>query len=419
MINPARKGEFTVRRNRILCLMIVVVMAVLACSPAYALKSSTLCRGSKGEKVRQLQQALINYGYLSGSADGKFGPMTEQAVIQFQKANNLTADGLAGTKTLALLLGGTASSTTQSSSASSSQSSSAASSSSSSSSTASSSASSAPAASSSSSVGLFGGDYSTIRIGDRGSRVKVMQQALISLKYLSGKADGIFGNQTLNAVYVFQSRSGLKQDGLAGKKTLTALEAAVSSGTTATSASTATQASAPSQTTSSSSSASAPAASSTVTVASVSAPDSSSIRLLHWFNDIKPTLKNGDHLLIYDPSTGLSWTLSVLSRGRHCDCEPLTKADTDTMVQSFGGKNTWTQHGVYVKLPNGTWTVGSTHDMPHQSGSIKNNGFDGHLCVHFLRNMEEAETNDPNYGVSNQKTIRELWKRISGQDINY
>ena len=57
--------------------------------------------------------------------------------------------------------------------------------------------------------------------------------------------------------------------------------------------------------------------------------------------------------------------------------------------------------------------------MPHQSGSIKDNGFNGHLCVHFLRNMEEAETNDPNYGVSNQKTIRELWKKISGQDINY
>ena len=50
MFNPARKGEFTVRRNRILCLLIVVIMAVLACSPAYALKSSTLCRGSKGEK---------------------------------------------------------------------------------------------------------------------------------------------------------------------------------------------------------------------------------------------------------------------------------------------------------------------------------------------------------------------------------
>ena len=399
------------RRNRILCLLIVIGMAVLACAPAYALKASTLCRGSKGENVRLLQQALINLGYLSGKADGKFGPMTEEAVISFQKANSLTADGLAGTKTLSLLLGGQSTQVVQPAvTVPASQASAPAQASSSSAS----SQVPAPAASSSSS-GLFGGDYSTISIGDRGSRVKTMQQALITLKYLSGKADGIFGQQTLKAVYTFQSRSGLRQDGLAGKKTLTALESAVSSGSTVSQASVSTQAAQAS----SSSSASKPDASSAVTTASVSAPGISSIKLLHWFNDVKPSLKNGDHLLIYDPSSGLSWTLNVLSRGRHCDCEPLTKADTDTMVQSFGGKNTWNQHGVYVKLPNGTWTVGSTHDMPHLSGSIKDNGFDGHLCVHFLRNMEEAETNDPNYGVSNQKTIRELWKRISGQEINY
>lgn len=399
------------RRNRILCLLIVIGMAVLACAPAYALKASTLCRGSKGENVRLLQQVLINLGYLSGKADGKFGPMTEEAVISFQKANSLTADGLAGTKTLSLLLGGQSTQVVQPAvTAPAAQASAPAQASSSSTS----SQVPAPAASSSSS-GLFGGDYSTISIGDRGSRVKTMQQALITLKYLSGKADGIFGQQTLKAVYTFQSRSGLRQDGLAGRKTLTALESAVSSGSTVSQASSSTQAAQ----SSSSSSASKPDASSAVTTASVSAPGISSIKLLHWFNDVKPSLKNGDHLLIYDPSSGLSWTLNVLSRGRHCDCEPLTKADTDTMVQSFGGKNTWNQHGVYVKLPNGTWTVGSTHDMPHLSGSIKDNGFDGHLCVHFLRNMEEAETNDPNYGVSNQKTIRELWKRISGQEINY
>ena len=401
-----RKGEFTVRRNRILCLLIAVVMAVLACGPAYALKATTLCRGSKGDNVRLLQQALIGFGYLSGQADGKFGPMTEEAVIRFQKANGLTADGLAGTKTLSLLLGGQTVPAVQAPSA-----------------PAEVSVPSAPSQSSTqaqtsvSSGGLFGGDYSTISIGDRGSRVKAMQQALISLKYLSGKADGIFGEQTLKAVYTFQSRSNLKQDGLAGKKTLTALESAVRSGSTAPASS---ETSAPAQSASSSSSSvSKPDASSTVTTAAVSAPGVSSIKLLHWFNDVKPSLKSGEHLLIYDPSSGLSWILNVLSRGRHCDCEPLTKADTDTMVQSFGGKNTWNQHGVYVRLPNGTWTVGSTHDMPHLSGSIKDNGFDGHLCVHFLRNMDETETSDPNYGVSNQKTIRELWKRVSGQDSTY
>jgi hypothetical protein len=55
--------------------------------------------------------------------------------------------------------------------------------------------------------------------------------------------------------------------------------------------------------------------------------------------------------------------------------------------------------------------------MPHMSGSIKDNGFNGHLCVHFLRDMSEARKNDPNYGVANQETIRALWKSISGQEI--
>ena len=50
-------------------------------------------------------------------------------------------------------------------------------------------------------------------------------------------------------------------------------------------------------------------------------------------------------------------------------------------------------------------------------GNIKDNDFNGHLCVHFLRDMEEAKANDPNYGVSNQETIRALWKKISGEEI--
>ena len=89
------------------------------------------------------------------------------------------------------------------------------------------------------------------------------------------------------------------------------------------------------------------------------------------------------------------------------------------MVQAFGGKNTWTQKGVYVMLPSGIWTIGSTHDMPHDSGSIKDNGFNGHLCVHFLRDMDEAKKNDPKYGVANQETIRKLWKSLTGEDISY
>jgi hypothetical protein len=57
------------------------------------------------------------------------------------------------------------------------------------------------------------------------------------------------------------------------------------------------------------------------------------------------------------------------------------------------------------------------HNRPHLTGAINNNGFGGHLCVHFLRDMAEAQKNDPNYGVSNQKAIRSAWERMTGEKI--
>jgi len=304
-------------------------------------------------------------------------------VKQFQKANKLTADGLAGKKTQSLILEAAGSKSGENNKE-----------------------------ENNSSGNLFSGNYATLRRGDTGARVRILQKALIDLKYLSGKADGTFGKKTQSALITFQKKSGLTADGVAGKKTLKALEAAVKNGKTNSSASEETKD--PEETEPEKKEETPVEPEKTV---GPKAPDGSTIQLLHWFDDIKKNLASKQHLLIYDPSTGISWTLQVYSRGNHCDCEPLTKEDTQNMVKAFGGVNTWNQKGVYVKLPSGVWTVGSTHDMPHMSGSIKDNGFNGHLCVHFLRDMSEAKKNDPNYGVANQETIRALWKSISGQEI--
>ena len=67
--------------------------------------SGTLENGSEGSEVKRLQKRLIDLGYLSGSADGKFGPATEAALTEFQKNNGLEADGKAGTKTQNKLYG--------------------------------------------------------------------------------------------------------------------------------------------------------------------------------------------------------------------------------------------------------------------------------------------------------------------------
>lgn len=55
----------------------------------------TLRKGSKGAAVKQLQQ------FLKISADGDFGPGTENAVKVWQHKNGLNADGIVGKKTLA------------------------------------------------------------------------------------------------------------------------------------------------------------------------------------------------------------------------------------------------------------------------------------------------------------------------------
>jgi peptidoglycan hydrolase-like protein with peptidoglycan-binding domain len=45
--------------------------------------SSTLRKGSVGERVKGLQQALKDLGYSVGLVDGQFGPKTHEAVKAF------------------------------------------------------------------------------------------------------------------------------------------------------------------------------------------------------------------------------------------------------------------------------------------------------------------------------------------------
>lgn len=59
--------------------------------------------GSTGEEVRQIQTKLKAAGYYTGAVDGIFGAKTRDAVKAFQRDCGLTADGIAGPKTLLYL----------------------------------------------------------------------------------------------------------------------------------------------------------------------------------------------------------------------------------------------------------------------------------------------------------------------------
>ena len=113
--------------RRTLSTLLVMVLLVSYLTSASA--ATVLEVGSKGSNVVKVQQKLIQFGYLSGTADGLYGEKTRAAVLWFQRRNGLTQDGKVGPATAAAL-GVTLSSSSGSSSSSSSSSSTTASSSS-------------------------------------------------------------------------------------------------------------------------------------------------------------------------------------------------------------------------------------------------------------------------------------------------
>lgn len=317
----------------------------------------TLRLGYTGADVTLVQKRLIALKYLTGSASGTYDELTMSAVKTFQGIHNLNKDGLAGAGTFTALFSSSAVPYSQD---------------------------------------LEG--YSNLHIyyqsadPDLVDDIKRMQTALKNLGY-TVNVTGKFDETTYLAVLSFQLRNGLTVDGVAGKS----MQIRLFSG-----------------------SANGPGASPSYALESgagvISGPSSGSVKLLHWYNEVKPSIRGGQKLLIFDPKTGRSWNLRVFSPGRHCDSEPVTLRDTLIMNEAFG-KPSWTIHVVYVQLPDGRWTMASMHNRPHLTGSISGNGFDGHLCVHFLRDMSEAMKNDPDYGVKNQNTIRSAWKALTGEIV--
>lgn len=132
-----------------------------------------LRQGSRNNFVYLLQFILNNsFGY-NLSVDGIFGNNTLSAVRDFQSNNGLTVDGLVGNNTWTYLLN-------------------------------------LP-------------PYPLLREGSRGSYVRFLQNLLQSKFIPTGNIDGIFGNQTLNAVRAFQQENNLTVDGIVGDNTWNAL----------------------------------------------------------------------------------------------------------------------------------------------------------------------------------------------------
>jgi peptidoglycan hydrolase-like protein with peptidoglycan-binding domain len=231
--------------------------------------------------------------------------------------------------------------------------------------------------------------YTKLKLNATGAAVTNLQTALANLGY-TASVTGTYTTETRSAVVQFQIRNNLTADGVAGQS----MQAILYSG--------------------SAKDASTPLPPLEEGAGIIDGPSISDVQLLHWYNQVKPSMKSGQNILVFDPATKRSWTLRLYALGHHADSEPLTLRDTQIMTLAFGGKTTWTPKPVFVRLPDGRWSLATTHDTPHSSESILGNGFDGHLCVHFLRDMSECIKNDPKYGVDNQNAIRDYWKKMTG-----
>lgn len=83
--------------------VILVVNLILIAAFSITASAASIRRGASGETVTEIQKKLKAWGYYNGSVDGVFGSKTEEAVKYFQRKNGLTADGVAGPKTLAAM----------------------------------------------------------------------------------------------------------------------------------------------------------------------------------------------------------------------------------------------------------------------------------------------------------------------------
>jgi len=245
-----------------------------------------------------------------------------------------------------------------------------------------------------------------LRPGDSGADVSRLQALLSSLQY-AAQATGTYDAATEGAVRAFQMNNALKADGRFGPQTAGVLlsgsarpapDPADDTPTTVTPGGEATP----------------PAID--PSVGKIGGPSASSVKLLHWYTQVKPQLSGGKVFRVYHPGSGISFNLRHYSAGRHADAEPATMQDTQLLNAAFGPA-AWTPRAVYVNLPDGSWTLATMHNFPHLSGAVSGNGFNGHLCVHFLRDLDETKRTDPNYGMFNQERIRATWKSMTGEEV--
>lgn len=305
-----------IKRAAFLCLLLLWLSAT-AFAGAYATPSvipSPIQYGDEGPDVRLLQEELERLGYYQGEPDGRYGNLTVVAVEQFQKARGLSPDGQAGDTTLLALFAHIAFNSSLAENQTSTD---------------------EPTIQEMQGIPQVSGP------GERGSHVKQLQQALISLSYLpSGKADGVFSEATLQAVTAFQADNKLRETGRADRDTLQVL---------------------------------------------FTQPHNvpGNTQMPYWYGGGSDLIPVGAIFEVKDVRTGIKFKCYRLMGISHLDAETLTPFDTLAMLEAYGGEWSWARRPVLLYY-NGAVYAASMNGKPHSYQSNRTNQMPGHFCIHFF-----------------------------------
>ena len=151
-------------------------------------------KGSSGDSVEKLQQALKIKGYYKDVVDGKYGNNTVNAVKAYQKAMNLKQTGKADYDTIKKLFGKVSYTTVSND----------------------------PKMNGITRISQIEVPNTTQK-GSSGKHVLALQQALKIKGYFKAPIDSKYGDTTVEAVMAFQKAKKLHQDGKAGNDTIKAL----------------------------------------------------------------------------------------------------------------------------------------------------------------------------------------------------
>ena len=72
---------------------------------------------------------------------------------------------------------------------------------------------------------------------------------------------------------------------------------------------------------------------------------------------------------------------------------------------------------MWVILSNGQVYIATTHSYPHGVQHIGDNGFKGHLCIHFPRTNAQVTKIGP-YATAHQKAVDKAWAAVQAMAAN-